>query len=244
MRVKPIIFFNFLFILDAIWHMWALVAGRTDQLLTSKFFLCFILTILLLQQLGNKLPVKILTAVLFCLVGDVLLQPLDLNYADLSGIRTDHFVLGVLCFCLAYGNLARYYFQLNSTCWLDIKAKPWVLIVNGLITLAVLIWITLHNQAPTYLVIVIWLYSPIVVGAATLAVYTRNRVNFLPFIALVIGSNIIVFSDTIIGLTAFVKITMPWFSNPVWILSTYIVGIFLVFNAIICMEKRVSRAIA
>ncbi|PRC95108.1 lysoplasmalogenase family protein [Solimicrobium silvestre] len=237
---KITIVLNLLFLLDAIWQIWALATHHTDQTLISKFLLCFILALLLSQQLANKLPLKILAAVLFCLAGDILLQPLDLNYADMTGTRPINFVLGVLCFCAAYGNLARYYLALNPDWREDIKAQPLPLVANILITLAVLIWITLNNQAPAYLLLVLWLYSPIVVGAATLAVYTRSKLQFLPYLALVLGSNVIVFSDTIIGLTAFVGVTMPWFSNPIWILSTYILGIFLVFNAILCIEKTAN----
>ena len=230
---KAVIFLNLLFMLDAIWHLQALTSNQPDQALISKFLLCFILLILLAKQLGKKAPLSIITAVLFCLVGDVLLQPLDLNYADMSGMRPVNFVLGVLCFCMAYGNLAWYYFQLNPNCLSEIKAKPGILLANLVLTLAMLVWMTLHNSAQAYLLVVVWLYSPIVVGAATLAFYTRDKINFLSFIALVLGSNIIVMSDAIIGLTALVNIKMPWLGNPVWILSTYILGIFLVFNAIV-----------
>jgi hypothetical protein len=209
----------------------------------SKFFLCFILAVLLMQQLGHRIPITILSAVLFCMSGDVLLQPLDLDYTDMSGDRPVHFILGVVCFCAAYVQLARYYLSLNPEWAARIKAQPWALVVNVLVTLTVLVWLTVHNQAPSYLLIVLWLYSPVVIGAATLAVYVRGNVGALPFLALVIGSNAIAFSDTIIGLTVFAKVAMPFLSNPVWILSTYILGIFLVFNAVILIEKRAALAI-
>jgi hypothetical protein len=228
---------NGLFVLDACWHIWALATNHTELTLISKFFLGFTLALLLRFQLQNKLPATVLIAILFCLAGDVLLQPLDLNYADMNGERSIHFVLGVVCFCVAYGHLARYFLSLNPNCIADIKAQPWVLIFNVLITLVVLSWMTVHNQAPTWLLAVLWVYSPVVVSAATLATYARGYVSFWPYLALVAGSNVIVFSDTIIGLTAFAHISMPWMGNPVWILSTYIVGIFFVFNAIIFIEK-------
>ena len=93
-------------------------------------------------------------------------------------------------------------------------------------------------QAAPYLLLVLLIYSPIVVGLATIAFYVRGRITSPPYIALLIGCNSIVFSDTLIGLTAFAKLTFPLAPNPVWILSTYIVGIFLVFNAVIFIEKQ------
>jgi hypothetical protein len=231
---------NLAFLLDASWHVWALATNHTSYTLISKFLLGFTLAVLLKQQLREKLPLTILIAILFCLAGDILLQPLDLNYADMSGDRPVHFMLGVFCFCVAYGNLMRYYLELNPDWSDDIKTQPWPLAVNVTITLVVLIWMTLHSQAQPYLLYVLWLYSPVVVGAATLAIYTRRSASLRPFLALVAGSNVIVFSDTVIGLSVFDKISMPWLSNPVWILSSYIAGIFLIFNAVIFIEKRAA----
>jgi len=229
---------NGLFLIDAAWHIWAVASGSAEFTLVSKLLLGLTLAVLLRHQLKRQLPINVLVAILFCMIGDVLLEPLDLNYADMSGDRPVHFVLGVLCFCIAYAHLARYYLTLVPHCLSLIKAQPWPLVTNLVITLAVLIWMTVSNQAPAYLLVVLWVYSPVVVGAATLAVYTQSRLDLLPFLALVVGSNMIVFSDTIIGLTVFTKISMPLLSNPVWILSTYALGIFLVFNAIIQIEKR------
>jgi len=234
---------NLLFVADAAWHIWALASGHTEYTLISKFLLCFILAILLKQQLGNRLPVTVLVAVLFCLVGDVLLQALDLNYADLSGERQVHFILGVLCFCVAYGQLALYFLRLNPDCLTQIRTHPGILLFNVFITLAVLIWMTLHNQAPAYLLIVLWLYSPVVVAAATLAAYTQTALRLPLYLMLIAGTNVIVFSDTVIGLTVFAKMTMPVLSNPVWILSTYMVGIGLVFNAVIQIEQKRSARV-
>jgi hypothetical protein len=234
---------NLVFLLDAVWHVWGLATNHNEFTLVSKFLLGFTLALLLKQQLRQQLPVNILIAILFCLAGDVLLQPLDLNYADMSADRPVHFILGVICFCVAYGHLMLYYMDLNPGWLVQIKTQPWPLLVNLTVTLSVLIWMTFHNQAPAYLLIVLWLYSPIVVGAATLALYTRANLSLIPFLALVAGSNAIVFSDTVIGLTVFAKISMPGLSNPVWILSTYILGIFLIFNAVLAIEKRSACAI-
>jgi len=231
---------NLAFLLDASWHVWALATNHSGYTLISKFLLGFTLAVMLKQQLSERLPLSVLIAILFCLAGDVLLQPLDLNYADMSGDRPTHFILGVFCFCVAYGHLMRYYTELNPEWSDDIKAQPWVLAANLVLTLVVLVWMTLHNQAQPYLLYVLWLYSPVVAGAATLAVYTRRNVSLWPFLALVAGSNVILFSDTVIGLTVFDKISMPWLANPVWILSTYIAGIFLIFNAVIFIEKRAA----
>jgi YhhN family len=233
---------NGVFLLDAIWHIWALATNHTDFTLVSKFFLGFTLALLLRIQLQKKIPMTVLIAILFCLAGDILLQPLDLNYADMSGDRPVHFLLGVICFCVAYGHLARYLMDLNPGWRADIRAQPWVCVLNVLITLVVLVWMTMHNQAPTWLLAVLWIYSPIVVGAATLATYLRGHVGFWPCLGLVAGANVIVISDTMIGLTAFTHVTMPWISNPVWILSTYIIGIFCVFNAVILIEKSALSA--
>jgi hypothetical protein len=51
------------------------------------------------------------------------------------------------------------------------------------------------------------------------------------------GCNIIVLSDTFIGLTVFPKMAMPWVANPLWILTSYALGIVLIFNAVIFIEK-------
>lgn len=233
---------NLAFLLDAVWHVWALATNHTGFTLLSKFFLGFTLAILLKQQLKHQLPMCILIAILFCLAGDMLLQPLDLNYADMSNDRPLHFILGVFCFCVAYGHLARYYLDLNPDWFDDIKAQPWILVLNLFVMLIALLWMTFHNQAPAYLLCVLWLYSPIVVGIATLAAYTRSNASLWPFLALVAGGNVIVFSDAIIGLTVFMHITMPWFGNPVWILATYITGLFFTFNAIIHIEKHTAFA--
>ncbi len=234
---------NGVFLLDAAWHVWGLATNHSNFSLASKFLLGCTLAVLLKQQLKQQLPLNILIAILFCIVGDVLLQPLDLNYADMGADRPLHFILGVICFCVAYGHLVLYYMNLNPG-WLDqIKKQPAPLAANLAVTLLVLVWMTLHNRAPAYLLIVLWLYSPIVVGAATLAMYARAAVSVAPFVALVVGSNALVFSDTIIGLTVYTKMAMPWLSNPVWILATYILGIFLIFNAVLVIEKRSAPSI-
>lgn len=228
---------NGVFLADATWHCWALATNHSSTTLISKFFLGFTLALLLKQQLRDRLPTTVLIAILFCIAGDILLHPLDLNYTDMSADRPVHFILGVICFCVAYGHLARYFMDLNPEWRSAITAQPWALIFNCMVTLVVLLWMTLHSQAQSYLLAVLWLYSPIVVGAATLATYTYARVRLLPFLALLVGMNLIVISDTIIGLSVFARISLPWLSNSVWILSTYIAGIFLVFNAVIYIEN-------
>ena len=232
--------FNSLFFLDGCWHVWAVFHNHAELTVISKFLLCLLLVMLLIRELGDQLPSNILIAVLFCLTGDVLLQPLDLNYADMSGIRPNQFIVGVVCFCFAYGHLARYFLDLNPDWRNDIKNKPAPCCFNVVMTLIVLGWMTFYNQAPVYLLVVLWIYSLIVVGMATLSMYLYGKVGLWPFLALVAGTNALVFSDTVIGLTVFVKIAMPWLANPVWILTAYILGIALVFNATIFIEKRMS----
>ncbi len=230
--------FNSLFGLDGGWHIWAITHDQSGPALISKFLLCLLMALMLKRELGQRVPATILVAVLFCLTGDVLLQPLDMNYADMSGSRPGQFVLGVVCFCLAYGHLARYFLDINPDWRNDLRRRPVPAGVNVMVTLLVLGAMTLYNRAPVYLLPVLWMYSPVVVGMATLTLYLHNRTGLLPFLALVAGCNALVFSDTLIGLTVFVKMTMPWQPNPVWILSTYMLGIGLVFNAIIFIEKR------
>ncbi len=230
--------FNAVFLIAAAWQIHALLNDLSNQAFISKFSLCFLLFFLLIDQLGKSAPLNIVISVLFCLIGDVLLQPLDMDYTDLADARQFHFILGVLSFCIAYGSLARYLMSLNPSWRAAIKAQPATLILNSVASLAVLVWIALNNQAAPYLLLVLLIYSPIVVGLATIAFYVRGRITSPPYIALLIGCNSIVFSDTLIGLTAFAKLTFPLAPNPVWILSTYIVGIFLVFNAVIFIEKQ------
>ncbi len=227
---------NLLFILDAAWLLWAIASAHVEQTLPAKFLLCFILWQLLSRHI--KLQPVLLTAVLFCLCGDVLLQPLDMNYTDLGNWRWLHFVLGVLCFCCAYGSLGCYYLKLNPDWRAHMRAQPATLLLNSLVTVPVLLWMSCYNQASPYLLLVLWLYSPIVVGSATLAMYTRKAIPVLPWVILLVGSNCLIISDTAIGLTAFTHTTLPWMSNPLWILSSYILGIFAVFNAILLIERQ------
>ncbi len=228
---------NLIFALVAIGHVWSVATGHGELAVLSKMMLSLSMAALLRQQLKDAIPITIWTAVLFCLCGDVLLQPLDTDYANMEHGRDVNFFAGIVCFILAYGNLVRYLLQLVPDWRHRVRAQPLPLMLNVAVTIGLLTWMTCYNRAESRLVPVLWLYSPVVVSCATLSVYVRGAVQIVHWVMLAAGCHIILLSDTLIGLTAFPQVVMPWWSNPVWILSSYALGIVLVFNAVVAIQK-------
>lgn len=241
-RTDPKIFWllNCLFVADATVHVVTLANGQTGCAVLTKLLLCLLLALQLSCRLGSRVPATVWTAVLLCATGDVLLQPIDADYTDLRGDRAQHFLGGVLCFSIAYAQLIRYLLHRTPDWRARMRQQPVPALVNTALCLGVTTLLSCTSKASPALVAVLWLYSPVVVGLATLSVYVRGTMSRRAWRALVTGCNVIAVSDTLIGVTVFPQLRLPFPGNPAWIVGSYAVGIFLICHAVIAAESPSS----
>lgn len=224
--LKP---YNLAFLVNAMIHLYAIVAGNTTLIYITKPLICIILIVTLYQSTSvtGKFKKLIFGGLFYALAGDVLLMLQDRG--------SNFFLFGLLAFAVCHGFYIRAFH-------LDIKSNPGIKNPYFIWTAVILVafcggfyaYIQPHLGV---MQIPVLTYCFIITLMVILAVGRFGRVNTQSFRLIGVGALFFLLSDSLLAYNLFAQ---PFPNASVAIMSTYMLAQFLIVQGSIVRTLTIN----